>query len=107
MPSPRNHRRTRTPYLDAAILLDSIGGYSCKVLQMVSPPPRPSLVKWGRAARLYRATFSPYEHPDFSYGWWNGDSSSLRFRHIRVLALLLAHEMCKTGDLAGQGEKHG
>lgn len=102
---PTRKRRSRTPYLDAAVrVFNGDEEFSCLAINWFAPPPRPTLLPWGRATRLYRYWFAPpgVDH-DWPIGWWNSSFYSGKHQQARIFALLLAHEMSLTGDLQ-QGE---
>lgn len=100
--------RSKTPYLDAAMLI--AGGqawYSCIALDLLHPR-----TPWGysKPVRQYIATFAPHGVETMrAVGWWNsswwndrGVDWTVRRRDARIFALLLAHEMSKCNALAGE-----
>lgn len=110
---PPRQRRSRKPYLDAAKKLSpGKGSYACLVLARFAPSVRHAGID-SRSVRLFRDTFGPpmslytfNAHPDMVW-WWNSTPWHGANAEARIWALLLAHEMHNTGDLVGQGEKHG
>lgn len=96
-------RRSKTPYLDAAIQVFEHGGYSCEAVNDASPPPKGTLLHWGNATRRYARTFVPacpaHTLPRECTRWWNAPPHHDSAIDCRVWALLLAHAMSATNDL--------
>ncbi len=78
-------------FLNSAILVHDTGIPSClAIMERVG-------YNFSTAAFLYRRVFTPTTRPQVQ-GWWMTKDTPAN-REARIYALLLAHEMHRSGDL--------